>query len=33
MSILTNELHYINFNRVAPGFFSCAIDCFLETYI
>ena len=33
MSIWTNELHFINFSRTAPGFFSCAIDCFLEIWL
>ena len=33
MSILINELHFINLSRTAPGFFSCATDCFLEIWL
>ena len=33
MSILTNELYFINVGRIAPEFFSCGIDCFLEIWL
>ena len=33
MSILTNEMHFINVGRIAPEFFSCGIDCFLEIWL
>ena len=27
------ELHFLNFSRIVPGYFSCAFDCFLEIWL